>query len=91
MPTPSTTLVDVYPYRLVEGIPQFLLLRRVPDMVYAGQWRMVGGAIELGEDAWEAGGRELNEETGQSPDHFWTVPSVTSFLPLPPACRRRPS
>lgn len=79
MPNASPDLVDVYPYRLVEGIPQFLLLHRAPDVAYAGQWRMVGGGIESGETAWEAGMREIEEETGHTPLHFWALPSLNRF------------
>ncbi len=72
-------VVDVYVYRLSrEGI-RFLLLRRAAGIVYAGQWRMVGGKIERGETAWQAALRELEEETGCRPSTFWSVPSVNAF------------
>ncbi len=72
-------LIDVYPYRRVGGRTEFLLLRRAPGRVYAGQWRMVGGKVEADETAWQAALRELHEETGQRPRAAWVVPSVNAF------------
>lgn len=72
-------VVDVYAYRLEGGQPQFLLLRRAPDVSYAGQWRMIGGKIRQGEAAWETALREIEEETGQQPRRLWVVPSLNAF------------
>jgi dATP pyrophosphohydrolase len=73
-------LVDVYPYRIGTGREvEYLLLRRAASIVYAGDWRMVGGKIERGETAWQAALRELEEETGLTPACLWVVPSVNSF------------
>lgn len=80
MPTFSVRVVDVYPYRQrASGGVDFLLLRRAPAVVYAGQWRMVGGKIEPGETAWQAALRELREETGQVPERLFTLPSANLF------------
>lgn len=79
MPESTVRVVDVYPYREQSVNPEFLLLRRAPHTKYAGQWRMVGGKIEADETAWETGLREVQEETGQSPTRFWTLPSVNAF------------
>jgi dATP pyrophosphohydrolase len=79
MPRAVTDLIDVYPYRLAGMGREYLLLRRSPDVVYAGEWRMVGGKIRRGETAGQAAVRELREETGLSPRVFWTVPSVNIF------------
>ncbi|MFW6347786.1 MAG: NUDIX hydrolase [Cyclonatronaceae bacterium] len=74
-------LVDVYAYRQpAGGAPEFLLLRRAPDVMYAGQWRMIGGKIKPSETAVAAGRRELEEETGCSPSLFWCVPTINSFF-----------
>jgi len=79
MPDTRIRVVDVYPYRNESVNPEFLLLRRAPDTAYEGQWRMVGGKIETGEAAWETGLREVKEETGHAPTHFWALPSVNTF------------
>jgi len=79
MPSTEVRVVDVYPYRHTSVNPEFLLLRRAPGTPYAGQWRMVGGKIEADEAAWETGLREVEEETGQHPTQFWTLPSVNTF------------
>ncbi|HLT48445.1 MAG TPA: NUDIX pyrophosphatase [Rubricoccaceae bacterium] len=81
-PFPSATVrvVDVYPYRMAGGrAPEFLLVRRAPGIVYAGQWRMVGGKVDAGEPAWRAALRELREETGLAPVRCWALPSVNHF------------
>lgn len=72
-------LVDVYPYHSVAGHTEFLILKRAPHKQYAGQWRMVGGKIQDSEKAWQAGLRELKEETSITPDVFWAIPSVNFF------------
>jgi len=72
-------LIDVYIYRLNSGNLEFLLLLRSKKMIYANQWRMVGGKVEQGESYWEAALREVKEELGLIPDSFWVIPSVNSF------------
>lgn len=76
-------VVDVYAYRLQEGQVQFLLLRRAPNVSYAGQWRMIGGKIRYGEAAWQTAFREIEEETGQQPYRLWVVPSLNVFYEWP--------
>lgn len=72
-------LIDVYAYRIKKGEPEFLLFLRSAKKIYAHQWRMIGGKVQDGEKYWEAALRELNEETGLSPEQFWTIPSVNTF------------
>lgn len=75
-----TDLVDVYVYRREQNSCKLLLLKRAPDVIYAGQWRMVGGKVERpSEKAFEAAQRELYEETGLRPRLLWTLPSVNQF------------
>lgn len=79
MPSVTVRVVDVYPYRPVKGAVEFLLLRRAPEVIYAGQWRMVSGKIRTGEAAWQTALRELREETGQTPECLFALPSVNLF------------
>ncbi|WP_020402963.1 NUDIX hydrolase [Gracilimonas tropica] len=72
-------LIDVYPYKIKNGVPLFLIFRRSEKKIYANQWRMVGGKVKDGETRWEAGLRELKEETGLQPVAFWTLPSINQF------------
>lgn len=72
-------LIDVYPYRIKDGYPEFLLLKRSSEKIYAGQWRMIGGKVKEGEASWEAALRELREETTVKPGTFWVIPSVNQF------------
>lgn len=72
-------LIDLYPYRLTDNGPEFLLLKRAKGKIYQGQWRMVGGKADPGETYWQAALRELREETGLEPKRFWTIPSVNTF------------
>lgn len=57
--------VLVYCYRLVDGVPYWLLLKRVPGR--GGFWQGITGAIELNELLMDAALREMREETGLTP------------------------
>lgn len=72
-------LIDLYPYRLKNGKPEFLVLKRASGKIYQHQWRMIGGKVESGETFWEAALRELKEETDLSPNRLWTIPSINQF------------
>lgn len=72
-------LVDMYPYRREQNEVEFLVFKRAADVQYAHHWRMIGGKVNSNETHHEAALRELKEETGLSPDLFWTIPSVNQF------------
>lgn len=72
-------LIDLYPYRLKENQPEYLLLKRAKGKIYDGQWRMIGGKVEEGEKYWQAALRELYEETRLQPVKYWTIPSINRF------------
>ncbi|HKJ30481.1 MAG TPA: NUDIX domain-containing protein [Balneolales bacterium] len=72
-------VIDVYPYYVSGNEIKYLLLHRSSDHIYSEQWRMIGGKVEEGEKSWEAGLRELKEETGAEPLKYWTIPSINHF------------
>lgn len=72
-------LVDVYPYRKGEAQVEFLVLKRSPQVIYGGQWRMIGGKVRKDEKTYVAALRELDEETALQPKLFWTLPSINQF------------
>jgi dATP pyrophosphohydrolase len=76
----SVKLIDVYPYRIKNGNPEFLLFKRSESVIYAGQWRMVGGKVQNDETYAEAAIRELKEETGIHPTLFWCLPTINTFF-----------
>lgn len=73
-------LIDVYPYTFSKkGEILFLLLQRSPEVIYAGQWRMIGGKVEYNETYWQAALREFSEETALTPCYLWSVPTLNTF------------
>lgn len=74
-----TKYIDVFPFTRENDELKFLLLRRAPDNTYPGIWQPVAGKVKAGEKAWEAGIRELKEETGFSPLNFYALDHVSSY------------
>ncbi len=70
--------VLVYIVRIKTGRAEHLLLRRCGDYLQ-GTWQMVTGRIEPAEPAWQAGLREMEEETGLIPERFYSADAIESF------------
>lgn len=61
-------------------VSEFLVLHRADnDKIYPGLWQIVSGGIELGEKAYEAALREVQEEIGVKPKHFYNTPLTNTF------------
>ncbi|MCF7823112.1 MAG: NUDIX pyrophosphatase [Candidatus Marinimicrobia bacterium] len=71
--------IDVFPFCRIGEDLNFLLLRRAVDNTYPGIWQPVAGKMKPEETAWEAGLRELSEETGFTPLNFYTLDHVSSY------------
>ncbi len=58
-------LVACWLFRLdTRGDPEFLLIRRAADRMYAGMWQCVTGKLEAGERILDGALREVAEESG---------------------------
>jgi dATP pyrophosphohydrolase len=74
-PAHRVTGVDVWPYRLLEDTPEFLMLHRSGHSG-APFWQGVSGWIETGEVPHMAALRELREETGLEAAELYVVDAV---------------
>ncbi len=73
-------IIEVCVFTKNTAEPQYLLLKRSDnDDIYPGIWQLVTGGIHDNEKAYEAAYRELREETGLTPERFYTVPHVSIF------------
>jgi dATP pyrophosphohydrolase len=71
--------VDVFPFAYDKDELKYLLLRRSADNSYPGIWQPVAGKVRQGELAWQAGLRELAEETGLAPLNFYALDHLSSY------------
>ena len=74
-----SNLIEAHIFREMNGVIEFLLLKRSPVQYIPNLWQMVSGKIKTDEKAFECALREIKEETGLMPDHLWVVPNVNSF------------
>lgn len=80
MPSVVSNVVEVYVFRILDGMPQYLLLKRSSsDALYPGIWQVVTGTLEPGETAATGAVRETEEETGLRFKRVWTVPGIGMF------------
>ncbi|MFO1533686.1 MAG: NUDIX pyrophosphatase [Thermoplasmatota archaeon] len=79
MPEVCAHFVDVHIFRRRAGTEEWLVMKRADHIRLGGSWQMVSGMIEPGEKAYEAGVRELFEETGLRPVHFYQTSFVNRF------------
>jgi len=73
------SLVEAYVFRRAEDGLRFLLLKRIVTSHYGGLWQGVAGHIQTGEKAWETALRELQEETGLSPQSIFVADHLNRF------------
>ncbi len=84
MPAITARFVDCHLFRWVADVgggrrDEWLLLKRAPGILLGGTWQMVSGHIEDGETAYQAAYREVREETGLIPVHFYQASYVNRF------------
>ena len=79
MPHITSRFVDCHVFRRrPDGGEQWLVLKRAPGFL-GGSWQMVSGTIEGDEKAYQCAQRELLEETGLRPRHFYQASYVNRF------------
>ncbi|GMU96243.1 MAG: hypothetical protein AMXMBFR50_17590 [Ignavibacterium album] len=74
-----SNLIEAHIFREQNGKIEFLLLKRAPYQYYPNLWQMVSGKIKENEKAYETALREINEETGLTPEKIWIAPNINSF------------
>lgn len=79
MPEIVSRIVDVFVYRFVEDVPQFLVMQRAVDKRLGGTWQAVHGHVEPGESAFDTARRELFEETRLTPTVWHQLERVNTF------------
>ncbi len=78
-----SSMIEVCIFRFDGSAPSYLMLRRSEsERMYPWLWQYVTGKVEEGETAVEGALRELREETGLAPVHFWSVPFVNALYDL---------
>ena len=78
-------LVYCYICRIQKGAGEFLLLKRTSKYL-SGTWQPVTGRIDGDETAWQTALREVKEETGLTPDRFYSTNRVDSFYEIGQNC-----
>jgi dATP pyrophosphohydrolase len=83
LPTITSRFVDCHVFRWQQTgkgrHEEWLLLRRAAGIPLGDSWQMVSGHLEEGEKAYECAYRELQEETGLTPLHFYQASYVNRF------------
>jgi dihydroneopterin triphosphate diphosphatase len=70
--------IAAYVCRTDEDYPKFLIIKRRSKYL-GGTWQMISGLQEEGEKGWEAAIREIKEETGLTPDRFYSTNEIDTF------------
>ena len=73
--------IVVYLVRYIQNEARFLIIKRDREP-YKDIWQPVTGRIEKGEKAWQAALRETKEETGLTPDKFYSANFIEKFYDL---------
>ncbi|PRY26448.1 dATP pyrophosphohydrolase [Aliiruegeria haliotis] len=69
--------VSLFAIRVTDLPHEVLLLERIESLVR--EWCQVAGGIAPGETAWQAALRELEEETGVTPDALYSADTCEQF------------
>ena len=75
-----SNIVEVCVFRFLKDRIEYLVLKRsLEERIHPGMWQLITGTITEGERGVRTALREMQEETGLVPMHFWSVPVLTTF------------
>lgn len=77
--------IAVYICRINGGTCQHLIIQRTPGQL-GETWQMISGLLEAGESAVQAALREIKEETGLSPERFYSANMLEGFYVIQQNC-----
>jgi dihydroneopterin triphosphate diphosphatase len=80
MATIEVNIVDAYVFRRRQGLVQFLLLQRKPDLGLGGTWQAMHGKIDDGETALKAARRTVETLTGATITAAFSADYVNQFF-----------
>jgi dATP pyrophosphohydrolase len=84
MPDVRADIVQVHPYRVLDGRIEHLLLRRSDaDELCPGIWQVITGSAHAGESVVETAARELLEETALEALQWRVTGQIASFYFAP--------
>jgi len=78
----GTFSVSVYIIKTINNTPYVLMILRDAEP-YPDIWQPVTGRIRDSETAWQTGLREMKEETGLTPDKFYSANYIETFYHIP--------
>lgn len=79
MPKIVSNFVEVFAFKLVNGSPEYLLLKRAANITLPNIWQVITATIDNDEKAYETAIREVTEETGLTLLNLYSAPFVNSF------------
>jgi dATP pyrophosphohydrolase len=80
MPQIVTNYIELHICRRTDDGYRFLLLKRSENSkIYPGIWQMITGTIESHENTKQTLLRELEEETGLTPEKIFSIPRINTF------------
>ncbi len=80
MATIEVNIVDAYIFRRRQGLVQFLLLQRRPDLLLGGTWQAMHGKIDDGETAFNAARRAVATLTGAAITASYSADYINQFF-----------
>jgi 8-oxo-dGTP pyrophosphatase MutT (NUDIX family) len=73
-------IVEVCVFRIRKDRAEYLVLHRsAQEAIHPLMWQIITGVVDEEETALKTALRELLEETGLTPQDFWSVPGTVSF------------